>query len=566
MADPISAIAAWAATAVGEFVGNTLISWGVSATTASTIASAAYWATTAVVTVGSYAGLAALARPGVPTGSAGNMPTQQTIAPRQIVINRARLSGPFLLKEAKKNHYQVMHACQAPVLRFDAHYLHDDLVTMDGAGKVIPPGPGPGYLKAHGVWVMTRLGATPESSFNDGVSRGGETFDALGADVWTSEHRGDGMATVCVISTPVEQKDMSSSYKNGIPSWSGVPVGAVYDWRKDSTRLDINGDPFTGDHRIDDWSTWEESWNPVLWLAQNECGPPEAPGFAARFERRIAPQLAAWSQAADDCEDQIDLDGGGTEDRYRIAGWHFVVNHPADIRPRILAAFDGFTCEVGDGSLHVQSGVYRAPTFTLPGRHVSGFRWRRGRRGETVANELVITWMDPASKWTVVPGTPWRDEADIAVRGPAPTPFPAEWVPSHTQAHRLAKIAGARLLADGKGTLRSNLYGMNLLYGAPAAGTVANRRWFTVQIEDDIGALVDVVVELTASPRFNFASLTVEFDVVVATPAAYDWNEATEELPPPATDGVSPYAELSSAPFEFDMVTQSNFDGLVTTP
>lgn len=564
MADPITAIATWVSTTVGNAVATGLSYLGVSQTTAMAITSAVIKGTYVLATVATYAGIAALSRPPIPTGSSGNTPTQQTWASRQRVINRARLSGPYLLREAKKNYYAVMHAAQAPILRFDAHYLHDDLVTVDGAGKVIPPGPEPARYKGHGTWLLTRLGATTETSFNDGVTRNGETFDDLGAGVWTAAgHRGDGMATVALIATPVEQADFRRVYPNGIPNWSGVPVGAVYDWRKDSTRLDVNGDPFTGSHRIDDWTTWEESWNPVLWMAQNESGPPEAPDFVARFERRIGGQLAAWTQAADDCEDAITLNAGGTEDRYRIAGWYYDINHPADIRPRILAAFDGFTCEVGDGGLHIQAGVYRAPTFTLPHEHIVGYRWRRGRRGEQVSNELVITWYDPDRKWTVVPGAPWRDAADIATRGVASNAFPAEWVPSHTQARRLAKIAMARLLADGRGTIIADLYGLNLLFAAPTAGTVANRRWFTVQVRDEIDALTDVVVELVGSPRISLASLTVELDVVVADPAAYDWDETTEEGLAPDVGGDSPTIELGGAPFGMDLVTQFNFDNLV---
>lgn len=563
MADPISAIATAVSAFVGDAVASGLALVGVSQATAMAITTAVINGTYVLVTVGSYAGMAALSKPPIPVGSAGSTPTQQTWASRQRILNRDRLSGPYLLREAKKNYYAVMHVCQAPVLRFDAHYLHDDLVTLDGAGKVIPPGPEPARYKGHGTWILTRLGAVPETSFADATVRNGETFAALGADVWTSAHRGDGMASVALIATPAEQADFRRVYPNGIPNWSGVPVGAVYDWRKDSTRVDVNGDAFTGSHRIDDWSTWEESWNPVLWQAQNECGPPEAADFAARFERRIAPQLAAWTQAADDCEDAVALDGGGTEDRYRLAGWYYDVNHPADVRPRILAAFDGFTCEAGDGSLHIQAGVYRAPTFTLPHEHVVGYRWRRGRRGETSSNELAITWKDPSKKWTIVPGDPWRDEADIAARGLASNPFPAEWVPSHTQARRLAKIAMARLLADGRGTIRTTLYGLNLLFGAPAAGTVANRRWFTVQVRDEIAGLADVVVELVAAPRISLASLTVEFDVVVATPAAYDWTAATEEGTAPDFGGLSPDPDLGAAPFRPDLVTQYSFDALV---
>lgn len=556
MADPISALATAAANVAYSAVSIFAQSLGLSASTAATLANVAAIATQTLVTVGSYAGLAALTAPDLPKPAAGKFPFNQTMPPRQRVVNRARMSGPRMLYEGRKNLYQVLAVAQGPILRWDGYWLHSDPITIDGSSKVVPPGPTPAKYRGNGLWIYHRLGAATETSYSGLGPWGGEDLSDLGADVWTSAHRGDGVASLFMVCAPVEQADLRKVYPFGHPQLSALPVGAVYDWRADSTR---GG---SGVQRLEDQTTWGESWNPVLWLAHNECGPPERADFVARWERKIEPLLAAWTAAADHCEEQVDLAAGGTVDRYRVAGWHIDPNHKADVRMRILACCDGFLSQAGAGALHIQVGVYRAPTRTIPHGHIKALRWRRGKRSEDALNELPISYMDPDRNWTVVPGEPWRDEADISQRGLRSARFDADWVPGHSQARRLAKISQKRTMADGEGMVRTTLIGLNILFGAPNDDEdgVANRRWINLERERADGTIETVAVELKGSPRIDLKSLSVEFDVCRAVPAAYDWNEATEEGTPPDSDLETVEPTVAPADIRDDLVTVTGFD------
>jgi hypothetical protein len=556
MADPINALAAAAANYVGMAVFQIASSFGLSIGTAATIANVAALATQALVTVGSYAGLAMLTAPEIPKPGAGKFPFNQTMPPRQRVVNRARMSGPRMLYEARKNLYQVMAVAQGPMLRWDGYWLHSDPVTIDGSSKVVPPGPTPAKYRGNGLWIYNRLGADPETSFSSLGPWGGETLADLGADVWTSAHRGDGVASLLLVASPVEQADYRKVYPFGHPQLSALPVGAVYDWREDSSR---GG---SGSQRLDDQSTWAESWNPVLWLAQIESGPADRSDFVARWERKIAPLLAAWTAAADHCEEQVDLAAGGTVDRYRVAGWYMDPNHKADVRMRILACCDGFLSQAGNGALHIQVGVWRAPTRTIPHGHVKALRWKRGKRSEDALNDLAISYLDPDQNWTVVPGEPWRDEDDISLRGLKSARFDADWVPGHSQARRLAKISQQRTMADGEGVVRTTLMGLNILFGAPTdeEDGVANRRWINLERERADGTIETVAVELKGSPRIDLKTLSIEFDVCRAVPTAYDWDETTEEGTPPDSDIETVDPGIAPADYRGDLVTVTGFD------
>lgn len=547
---------ATAATTAASWVAAAANSAGLPSVVVTALKAATY----ATVTVGSYAAMAALTRPSVPKPSAGKVSIQQTMPPRIRVVNRARVAGATMLKVGKRNLYIVRALCVGPAKSIDAVWFHSDRIEINpSTSKVTGTASGlPRRYRGNGIWVLTRLGAVPETSFNDGLDRNGESFDDLGADVWTEDHRLDGQVSLCVVAAPVEREDYPKYMPFGHVDPSALPVLKVYDWRQDST----NGG--SGAQRLNDPDTWDESWNPVVWLAQKRCGPPESAGFAACFNKRIQPQLASWTQAADDCDEAVALDAGGTEARYRTAGgWHTDENDMVDVCAQLLAAFDGYLVELGNGSLHVQAGVWRAPTFTIPAAHVLRLVRRTGARTEAHKNHYDITYTDPERDWAVVPGDPWQDAADIAVHGKRPERFAADWTPSHAQARRLAKIAMARGRPPRRGTVRTTLYGLMLFWGQPPEGGVANRRWFNLERRRADGTIETMVCEVASSPKFHLLSLSVEFDYIVASPEAYDWDETTEEGAPPAPGPTLPVVETSPAPFAEDLVAMATFDHLV---
>lgn len=465
--------------------------------------------------------------------SANRVTVNQTMPPRKRVINRARImtDDSRMLHESKRNMYKINAICQAhgSLVRFDRYWLHSDEVTVKVDNDRVEATDGnPNKYNGNGIWWLTRRGLPTETSYYSEGNWHTEDLSELGAGVWTEDHRGDGIASLLLVCAPVEQTSYRNVYPHGHPVPSILPVMAVYDWRKDSTR---GG---SGAHRIDDVTTWEESWNVALWWAQVECGPIEREDFVERFERKIDAALDSWTQAANDCDDLYE----GLP-RYQIAGWYYDDEPLAEIRKKIMATCDGFIMELPGGALHVQVGKYRAPNLTIPRAHITALRWKRGKSIDKAVNELIVSYVSADHDWFVVPGTPWRDEDDISARGRKPKDFACPWVPQHAQAQYLAKIKHGQEMGDGEGTARIDLYGLNVLFAAPPEGEVANRRWINLERETADGSVEIVPVELLSSPPIDIKALSVEFAVRRAVPDAYDRadDDGGPDVPPDPIPG-----------------------------
>jgi hypothetical protein len=207
------------------------------------------------------------------------------------------------------------------------------------------------------------------------------------------------------------------AYPQGEPSllfrMRGVPV---YDPRLDSTVLGGSGA-----HRSEDASTWTWSANDGLVSGQYTSG------FFVNgkllcgmgFDRARIPD-AELIASANECEEQVTLDAGETEDRYR-AGGSFLVGkngrtHSANIQ-MLLDAMDG----------ELDDGAGRAIRF-LPG-------------GERAPTGVVIAWSDivatgeiqlepdlePAEKINGIDGA-FTDPASAYELGDVPLRQPAAYV------------------------------------------------------------------------------------------------------------------------------------------
>jgi hypothetical protein len=135
-------------------------------------------------------------------------------------------------------------------------------------------------------------------------------------DQWTSQHRGDGIASVAVIFNPVKAKDFQKIYPAGspdrMPASFAMQRQLLFDWR-DSTQT------------VYDPRTWKYSENPVLArvhyeLVRKTRPPSRAPGdagywaeianiYGERWNKRFAPTLDYLTAAANDCDVPVPLKG-----------------------------------------------------------------------------------------------------------------------------------------------------------------------------------------------------------------------------------------------------------------
>lgn len=520
---------------MAEIIGSAILAAigveGASTLTASIVGTVAIATATTAVSIGVQYALQPKndgAKPGD-----GSQAMRGAIMPRLGGYGRSRVAGATMLYEEFQGvSFDVFALISGRIGGFVGYYLHDDAVTLDGAGAVNALSD----LRYAGgrLLIDTRIGHSAETVF-------AAPHAALPA-IWTDAHRGDGAASLALTCNSVPQDVFQTIYPNGLPQPSAVlDLYPVFDPR-DVTQA--RADP----------ASWRTSQNPVINLIDYLTDPDH--GMGLDWDVAIAPALADLMAEADHCDETIPLAGGGGEPRYACSGVYTFDSEPAAVIGPILAACDGWLAEMPGGTFALKVGVYRAPTVTLKDRHVTAFSVRYGVGDEELVNELTTSFVSPAHKYAEVAGDPWRDEDSIVdigrVRSRA---LDLKWTQSHSQVRRLAKRASARLNAPMRGTIQTTLYGLLAL----------GERWVRLQYPF-IAGLEDAVIELS-NVRVSISSASVSFDWIVIDPATIDaWSTAEQgEAPPvPGSPALAPMPipQNVSASVEGDL--SSGFHSLVT--
>jgi hypothetical protein len=490
---------AWVAAQVAMVAFQLGTAAGLSVATAATIANLAYVATTVAVVVGVTAGAMALAMPQLPKPGSVQTPLKQSRAPRRSAFGTVRAGGIYALYEAvDKMSVDVTALLDGRSNAFVGYYLNDDPVTLQLDATVVPEDGrkyGPGL-----AWMYTRLGAASETAYAE--------VSAVFPD-WTSDHRGDGVTSLALICKQAKDKHQQEDFPNGVPVPSALlEAQRVYDPRDEAQ---VQGDP----------ATYVYSANPALCLMAymtDACG-----GMGLSYDRYFAPTIDYWTAAADDC-DADEATEAGTEPRYRCHGTYLHDNAPGDIQKAILSSFDGFLAPRGDGALVVRSGRYYAPTVTIGDQHVLSYALQHFLPDEQAINVFVVGFTDPEADYQTGDAGEIEDEPDILARGKRRSQsLELDWVQSRSQAVRLAKRALTRSTQPLRGTVTTNMFGMNAL----------GERYLRLQISDN-AALEDLVVEVSGRIELDLASLTIKIPWIAADETIDDGDPGAETpLPGP---------------------------------
>lgn len=510
MADPITAAAA----AFSNWAYATFFAAAGYGTTAHAVISATlYYGAQAAIYTGVSMGLSAVAQAQAPNPEGQKVTRKQSRPPRQFCGGGpVRVSGPYMLRETIGPKLAVVIALpEGPLASVGDVYLNDDKTTrVDGW---VQEGADGRYGTGDLVRIDYRLGHATETRHT--------IFPAEFDGVWPANARGDGVGSLALYAQHRSRESFSKHYPNGEPIPSAVVQGACYDWR----------DPAQD---REDETTWLPNTNPVVWLVHLEWA-----HYGRSWTRSIAPVLEALTAEADYCDASV-AKVGGTEPRYRWAGAWNSTTEPDAVRTSILAACDGWLTTDGQGRLIVMAGRYEEPTFVIPPEHIEAFTWQRGQMDEEACNELIISYVSPSHDFTEVECDPWRDEADILLRGKVRSENLAlAWVSHHTQARRLAKRKMIRVNAARRGMVRTGIYGLNGL----------GHRYIRVQ-NPTLSSMADVVCEVV-NVEVDFNAATVTFDLLLADPEIDDWDPATEEGAAPPLGDAAPVESYVEAPTEF---------------
>jgi hypothetical protein len=468
----------------------------------------------AIVTTAIVAGVQYLLTPKPPKPEDGRVPLTQPIPYRFWGVGEARLAGALMLWEAIDNRmYSVQAIVGHRINAYIGYYLNDDKVEL--SGNTVQSPDGKRYNPADPIRLYRRLGLTPETPIAEIVA------DLAAQGIWTSDHRGDGQASVGMTCKAPGADNFQKRYPYGKPALSVVAqLALVWDFRNPAQ------DP-------DNPETWAFSKNVALILAWHECFNPF--GTKRDYRKALLPVLDMWQEEADVCDEDVPRALGGTEKRYECGGFDSTEHDPKGGTNAILAACDGWMCERGDGALLFVAGKFREKyVATLSDADIVGHTIQHDVLPEEEVNRFVPKFTYPATDYTTT-DTDFFDDTDAQLNAGRVLPQDGSyiWVQQWRQARRLGKREFTKLREKKRGSLDVRFTGINAIY-APWVRLQTPRRMPGLN-----GRLISNRRSVLSVARGGFQM------TFILMPADIDaWNPATDEgsappVPPkPVSDGI----------------------------
>jgi hypothetical protein len=472
--------------------------------------------------------LSILFAPKVPKPEDGRNPFKQPVPNRIRIIGRRRTGGAYMLfhSYASQTFYGVVALCDGEVGSFTAYWLHDDSVDLSGDGHtVLGLGiDGPNRYGNEKVRIYTRFGLPSEVSFADTVLDVHNRLE-LDDNVWTTDHRGDGIASLLLVAADAGKDDQAARFPFGLPQPSAEVIATrVFDPRtpggegSGSVGSGISGRSSGG--ATVGWS-FAGNDNPILQAMWYLTAPIAQGGLGLDFTESFSTVLSDVSAQADIC-DEVVAKKSGSEKRYISGALFKYSDDPADVLAAIMGSCDGFVAERGDGAFELKAGKWDDDDFAIviKDRHIISLHVTRFRPDEDEVTGVIVKYNSLVHGHQTVDAPVWPRDAYQGGEDRRVRTIEINYCPSGTQAQRLSKRVATYEMAPVRGTMVLNMYGILLL----------DRRGCTIQCTDD-PALNDCKARLTRLET-NLIERTVTVDFTVFDPVACDeWDAASEEGP-----------------------------------
>ncbi|MBY3263880.1 hypothetical protein HFO15_19840 [Rhizobium laguerreae] len=476
-------------------------------------ANALYLGTAALLYGGLAAGATLLSRaltprPSVPKPEDGTYNLKQSVPSLPIVLGRVKKAGDYVFLEEKNGiAYHILVHAGHRIQGYFKHYLHDEAVTLDGSGNVVSPGHFNDDGNAY-VQITSRVGLPAETAYSDIVS----AFSSI----WSSSHRGDGLASVRLRCYTAPSKDYLKVYPNQMPEHSAVMDGMLlYDPRTATTAFTKNlaimrlwhlTSPYGGKLSLDDM------------------------------------YLPDWINAANVCDQSVTNKTGGTESRYYGGMWFRANSDPIEVGKTLDQAAELVVYERADGLIGVHAGEYVAPTITLTRDKIISFGLNANVDPATTVLAVRGRFTDPSDLYNTndaaIYGNPYvgeDTERTSTVDNVA--------VQSHNHIQRLQKLA----------YIRRNGARVSVTAHYDPDNDVAYHRFVRIQYAPKLS---DAVIEITSKVTVSLRDMTVAFSGIVVPSGLYDFNATTEEGDPGSSIIIIPPSS-APVPINFDVVIQT---------
>jgi hypothetical protein len=458
-------------------------------------------ALTTIISIGVSVGLSLLAQSifspsqNAPRPEDLQQSSRQPTQPRARHYGRVKVSGPWMYAEAYSGSFHKIVALgQGPIDAIEEFWIDDQQVTLDSEGNVSTD---IGLDGAAPPRIKYRLGLATETSYSELFSLFPE---------WDSEHRGDGIASLYALQSPVPQASYLNAYPNGInTNYRVVLRGAKI------------ANPVTG------IVAWGDNAADVILDYLTHVDGMRLPGSI--FSTPLA--QAGWVAAHERCNELVQLAGGGSELRYRLWGSYLLSERPADVLGRMLECCDGRLKITSDGGLTLDIGAWAEPEVVLDEGAIVGFtELARGRDILNSANTVRATFLDPQGDYQASDADPWIDDEDVALRGEIAVDKRFEMAPSHSQCRRLMKLAAYRANPSWVGTFRCNLKAL------AAFGERFVRIRLPLFLIDEVFEVQDFRFDVGSGGALVGVTLAVQS----MPQAAYQWDPSQEEGSAPVAD------------------------------
>jgi hypothetical protein len=509
-------IVAAIATGVGFVMGGVAAGAGVGFLGLSAGSVGAFFARQFVVAVVLGALSSAMAKkPSGGGGIGGTTVTQRSsIAPRQVVYGRTRVGGTVVYMEgtdSNKYLHTVIALTGHEVDAIEKIYFNDEEVVFDGNGDVTS-GNYSGVVR-----IKTALGTADQTAFSDLVSESDGK--------WTSNHRLRGCAAVYVRLEYNQDK-----FPSGVPNISALIRGKkVYDPRTGST-------------------AWSQ--NPALCL--NDYLTNADYGLGCVYASEI--DASSLITAANICDEDISLVGGGTENTYEINGAFQTSANPEEIINSMLSSMIGKAVWSG-GKWRVLAGAYYTPTLSFDeGDMRGGFKVqskvsRRENFNSVKGTHISVTenYIPTDFPPVVGDGSTNATMANYVAQDNGETVYKTITLPfttSATMAQRIAKIELERARQQITVSLPLKLVGLKANVGDVILLDNTRMGWSSKPFEV-------VSMSMTYSEE-----LGVDLELRETASEVFDWTSGTDEKaydPAPNTNLPNPFQV--SAPTDLSIAT-----------
>lgn len=434
-----------------------------------------------------------------PTPPNGSYNERQPIPPLRVGFGRVKTGGDLAFLEEKGGvAYQIIVHFAHRIEGYVQHWLHDEIVTLDGSHNSTAPAHFNGNVR-----IEESLGLDAETAWPLAVS--------IFPSIWTTDHRGDGLAKAMLRFGNVDSQSFSTVYPQGMPVHTAVIDGAhVFDPRG-------NQDP-------NDPSTWAFSRNLALGRLFHLTHPS---GGRLKINDLYLPE---WIVAADRADEiVINRDGqeeprywGGISWKYRGDGQDAV-----SVGQKFDEAAELVVYQRGDGLIGVHAGTIGEPDIVLDDDDFLSFRYDANQSQANTVLAVRGHWTDPRNQWAKGDAAIWGDPYTADDETQRTGTVDNEIVQSHNHIQRLQKIKMIRANAPRvSATIQYDDAKADIMFRRFIKVTKPNR------------GLDGAILELVGGTKLSLEDLTISFDAIVVPANLYSFDGPTEEGIPGAVVGL----------------------------